>query len=98
MALPDKPGLDPIGVSRWQGEVDNTLKSLDGRMGDVEETLDDMPEQIEKRITNLLNGRNGKGEVTFKWVLEKIMLPVLTGGASAGAAIYAAMRFFEGGA
>ena len=40
---------------------------------------------------------NPKESVTFKWILEKIALPLIISGASAGAAIYAAVRFLGSG-
>ena len=97
MTLPNQPVLDPLGVSRWQGVVDENLKSLDGRLGKVEEKLDEMPELIEERLNKVLNGHPKNSTVTFKWILEKIALPVILSGGSAGVAIYAILRFLANG-
>ena len=97
MTPPNQPVLDPLGVSRWQGAVDGNLKSLNGRLGKVEEKIDDMPELIEKRLSKVLNGHPRNSAVTFKWILEKIALPVILSGGSAGVAIYAILRFLANG-
>jgi len=97
MTVPNQSALDPLGVSRWQGRVDENLKSLDGRLGKVETKLDEMPELIEKRLSKVLNGHPKNSNVTFKWILEKIALPIILSGGSAGVAIYAILRFLANG-
>jgi len=97
MTLPNQSALDPIQISRWQGTVDKSLESLDGRMGNVEKKLDEMPEQIEKRISKVLNGNSKNTPVTFRWILEKIALPIILSGGSAVVAIYAILRFLANG-
>ena len=87
MVLPDQPAK-PAGEDwdRWRGSVDTTLIHVDRRMTTVEKevketnrTLSTMPADI---ATAIKNGEaapapgNGQG-VTFKWLTEKFLLPVV---------------------
>jgi len=87
-------GLDPIEISRWQGKVDGVLSSLNSRMTGLETKVDLIPDRIEKRMEKVLNNQKGQS-VDFKWILEKIALPLITGGGGAAFAIYAVMKSLQ---
>ena len=86
MSLPN-PHIDPIELSRWQGRVDASLLSLDVRMKNIETIVDLLPDRIEMKMEKIINNRKS-GQITFRWMLEKVALPILLGGGSAGLAIY----------
>jgi len=83
--------LDPIQISRWQGKVDGILSSLDSRMTGLETQVNLMPDRIEKRFEKVLNNQKVQS-VDFKWLMEKVALPLITGGGGAVLAIYALMK------
>ena len=97
MVAPKQPQIDPIELSRWQGGVDQKLNGLDTRLGGVELKLDKIPDEIEKRVTKVINDSpsGGLNAVTFRWMLEKIALPLIVGGGSAAATIYAIIKAFQ---
>jgi len=99
MIAPKMPEIDPIELSRWQGGVDQKLNGLDSRLGGVELRLDVLPDKIEKRFEKVINSSSsgGKNAVTFRWVLEKIALPLIIGGGSAGAVLYAIVKSLQNG-
>jgi len=92
MALPQ--GLDPIEISRWQGKVDGILSSLDSRMTGLETQVNLMPDRIEKRMEKVLNNQKAQS-IDFKWLMEKVALPLITGGGGAAFAIYAVMKSLQ---
>ena len=99
MVAPKQPQIDPIKLSRWQGGVDQKLNGLDSRLGGVEIRLDNLPDKIEKRLAKVINDSpsGGRNAVTFRWVLEKIALPLIIGGGSAGAVLYAIVKSLQSG-
>jgi hypothetical protein len=89
------PNLPPEW-ERWRGGVDTTLKGISKKQTVMEKKLDEMPDEIEKRLELVINGpkaaercpylanktkapiENPNGQaVTFKWLLEKALLPFL---------------------
>jgi hypothetical protein len=96
----DEIKIDPIELSRWQGRVDGHLDSLDRRVGEVETKIDALPDKIEKRMEKVINGRASNertSSVTFKWILEKIALPILISGGSVAATIYVIIQAVHNG-
>lgn len=89
------PNINPIELSRWQGQVDEKFISLNDRMGNLETKVDALPDQIEKRMEKVMNGK--PSGVTFKWVLEKVAMPFIVGGGSAGLTIYAILQAIQNG-
>ena len=84
MVVPDENSV-PADWERWRGSVDTNMKNVETRLGNVETKIDDLPEKIEIVVERVMNGSdNNPGEsrgqpVTFKWVAEKALLPVLIG-------------------
>jgi hypothetical protein len=89
------PQIDPLEISKWQGGVDEKLVNLNGRMGNLETKVDALPERIEKRIEKIFNNKNER-RITFQWVMEKVALPLLLSGGSAGLAVYVIMKSIGG--
>jgi hypothetical protein len=86
MTLPD-PAITPEEIAYWRGRVDASLLSLDVRMKNIEAIVDLLPDRIEMKMEKIINNKESN-RLTFQWVLEKIALPFLLGGGSAGLAIY----------
>ena len=78
--MASEDGLDPLEWSEWRGGIDKNMISMIRRMGVMEGKMDDLPEKIEKRIEKLINGPKGNpgnsSVITFKWVVERFLLPV----------------------
>ncbi len=85
MGLPDQPPAGP-GWERWRGATDQKLTTVVSDISDVKteqkkqgDTLSGMPAAIVEAIKN---GEEtpapGNGQpVTFKWVTEKFLLPIV---------------------
>ena len=70
--------------ARWEGGVDETLKNMDGRLGAVETKVDALPDKIASRMVKVINGQStaqpppsDPSKVDFKWLAEKLLLPVV---------------------
>ena len=85
------PEIDPLKLSKWQGGVDEKLTNLNGRMGNLEIKVDSLPDRIERRVEKIINNKE-TNRVTFQWIMEKVALPLIVGGGSAAATIYAIMK------
>jgi len=83
-------GHVPPEWERWRGGVDQKLDTidrnvdaLDGKIDKNATTLNSMPDEIERRMGKLINGKASvpnpsKGQpITFKWITEKALLPIL---------------------
>lgn len=73
----------PPEWQRWRGHVDTKLDVLKVKVGDIDRKVDGhtdklnaLPTEIEERMIKALNGRS-KQSVTFKWLVEKLAVPVL---------------------
>lgn len=88
------PEIDPIKLSKWQGGVDEKLTNLNGRMGNIEIKVDGLPDRIEKRVEKIINNKESN-RVTFQWIMEKVALPLIVGGGSAAATIYAIIKTLQ---
>jgi hypothetical protein len=89
MGLPEQDHI-PGEWHQWRGKTDAKLDAMDSKITVVDkkvdrnsETLSKMPDEIEKRVQKVVNGSSqakppGNGQpVTFKWVAEKVLLPVV---------------------
>jgi hypothetical protein len=86
MTLPDQPrqpGDVPPEWFHWRGGVDVKLEIIDKKVDKNSDTLEKMPDEIEKRMKNVINGCGvtlppGNGQpITFKWFTEKLLLPIV---------------------
>ena len=79
----DRPELDPIEWSEWRGGINSGFDSMIRRMGNVETKIDELPDKIEKRIEKVINGQKKKNNpgnsqaITFKWIVEKLSVPIM---------------------
>ena len=76
--------IDPIKLSRWQGDVDRHLENIDGSIVELKTAVDTMPDRIEARLHKVINGEDNPGPVeippgvmTYRWAFEKAVLPVV---------------------
>lgn len=69
-----------VRLETTQTHMIDTSVSLAKKQDDILTKLDD--------VHNTVNGK-AKDPVTFKWILEKIALPLLLGGGSAAMALFA---------
>jgi hypothetical protein len=89
MGLPDQPrqaGDVPPEWFEWRGGVDVKLSRIpviETKVDKNSDTLSKMPDEIEKRMKNVINGCGvtlppGNGQpITFKWFTEKLLLPIV---------------------
>lgn len=78
----------PAWLAHFIGVTNTELKGVKNHLG-----------QIDGKLDTLLSNSGTKSKlpevvsnVTFKWLLEKVALPLLLGGGSAAIAVYAVMR------
>lgn len=64
------------------------LETTQGHMLEANEKFEKKQDEILDKVSDLHNG-NDTTSVTFKWMLEKIALPLLLGGGSAAVALFA---------
>ncbi len=74
--------IDPIELSRWQGGVDRHLLNIDGSIVELKTAVDTMPDRIEARLEKVINGSEGnnpheKQAITFRWIVEKLAVPIM---------------------
>ena len=82
MTAPDQP---PAGADwhEWRGGVNENLKNVHTRLGNVETKVDDLPDKIERRVNKVVKNSQaapppGNGQpVTFRWLTEKFLLPIV---------------------
>ena len=87
----------PARVGRLEGEMADVGKTV-VRLETNQAHIMTKQDRVLSKIDEVKNVANGSAEgVTFKWLLEKIALPLIVSGASAGAAIYAAVRVLTNG-
>ncbi len=84
-----------VGAERFK-EQNRRIREQKEQLHEVEESLKDLPDTIEtavaKGVENVSNGRKANGNVTFKWILEKVALPLLMSGTGAGVGIALAVK------
>jgi hypothetical protein len=86
-------------LTSWRTATDIRLatgterfENFNRRIDDCEETVDQLPKIIESAVIKAVQTANGispNGRVSFKWVLEKVALPLLMSGAGAAIALIA---------
>ncbi len=64
------------------------LETTQGHMLEANSKFEKKQDEMLKKVVDLHNGSSTTG-VTFKWILEKIALPLLLGGGSAALALFA---------
>ena len=84
--MTDQPPTESPERNRWRGRVDTTLIQVDSRLGTMElevketnKTLSGMPAKIAKVIKdgNATPGPGNGQPITFKWITEKFLLPII---------------------
>ena len=90
-------GMDYLG--KCVIRLETTQKHIIETSGKREVSQDKWQGEMLEKLDAVHQAANGtaKEPVTFKWLAEKIFIPILLGGGSTAVAIYTAIKILSGG-
>lgn len=90
-------GMEKLG--KCVIRLETTQKHIIETSGKREESQDKWQDAMLEKMDAVHEAANGtaKEPVTFKWLAEKIFIPILLGGGSTAVAIYTAIKILSGG-
>ncbi len=89
-------------VTKLEGEMVDLgkcvvrLETTQDHMLEANKGFGNKQDEMLIKIAEVHEGVNGASGVTFKWVLEKIALPILLGGGSVALTLYAVLKTLGG--